>query len=142
MWVRVDQSLRDHPKVKKFRRILNISKQEAIGYLVMLWSWAYDYAKDGQIIPPYTDDDIADAVEFEGDPIIICNALQQAGFLDLVDTDKNSKICCIHDWPEYAGKHLEKLARDRERKQRDRDRKKLQKEEQKLVDSDEQKLLG
>lgn len=78
----------------------------------MLWWWALDYAQKGQIIPPYDANDIADAVEWDGDPETVVNAFLDAGFLDQTD-----HTIIIHDWMEYAGRLIEKRENDRIRKE-------------------------
>lgn len=112
-WIESHQELWRHPKLKKLSRILEISKQEAVGYLHVLWWWALDYAQSGQVIPPHEMVDIADAVEWTGNAEVLVNALIEAGFLE-----KNEDGICIHDWYDYAGKLVERREKDRERKRR------------------------
>ena len=111
MWIESHQQLANHPKLKRLARLLGISKQAAIGYLHLLWWWALDYAPQGQIIPPFDVEDIADAVEFDGEPFEIVNALVDSGFLD-----RGGDVLTIHDWYDYAGKLLDKRENDRTRK--------------------------
>ena len=100
-----------------------MSKQAAIGYLHLLWWWALDYAPQGQVIPPYDAEDVADAMEYAGDPAEIVGALITSGFLD---NQENSVV--IHDWHDYAGKLLDKRESDRLRKEKARRRAKSQSE--------------
>ncbi|MGM9590203.1 MAG: hypothetical protein ACI3V0_08545 [Faecousia sp.] len=111
MWIESHQQLANHPKLKRLARLLGVSKQAAIGYLHLLWWWALDYAPQGQIIPPFDTEDVADAVEFDGEPCEIVNALVDSGFLD-----RNDETLTIHDWYDYAGKLLDKRESDRARK--------------------------
>ena len=115
MWIESHQQLANHPKLKRLARLLGVSKQAAIGYLHLLWWWALDYAPQGQIMPPFESEDIADAMEYSGDPDAIIEALVSAGFLD-----RNTEGLQIHDWYDYAGKLLEKKESDRIRKARQR----------------------
>lgn len=115
-WIESHQELWRHPKLKKLSRRLGISKQEAVGYLHLLWWWALDYAQNGQVIPPHENEDISDAVEWQGDPDVFINAMIDAGFLER-STD-NALV--IHDWYDYAGKLIERREKDRKRKEEDR----------------------
>lgn len=115
MWIESHQQLANHPKLKRLARLLGVSKQAAIGYLHLLWWWALSYAPRGQVIPPFNAEDVADAMEFEGDPGEMVDALISAGFLD----SKEDSIT-IHDWHDYAGKLLDKRESDRIRKEKAR----------------------
>lgn len=117
MWIESHQQLANHPKLKRLARLLGVSKQAAIGFLHLLWWWALDYAPQGQIIPPFDAEDVADAVEFDGDPGDIVSALVGAGFLD-----RDGDTLTIHDWYDYAGKLLDKRESDRARKAEQRKR--------------------
>jgi len=110
-WIESHQELWRHPKLKKLSRMLNISKQEAVGYLHVLWWWALDYAQDGNLIPPNTAEDIAEAVEWTGKPETFISALIESGFLD-----QNEYGISIHDWLDYIGKLIARRERDRARK--------------------------
>lgn len=115
MWIESHQQLANHPKLKRLARLLGVSKQAAIGYLHLLWWWALDYAPRGQVIPPFDTEDVADAMEFDGDPEKVVDALISAGFLDIEDSS-----ITIHDWHDYAGKLLDKRESDRIRKEKAR----------------------
>lgn len=78
-----------------------------IGYMHFLWWWAYDYAPEGDL-SAFTDEDVADAVDWEGDPGDLVTALTQSGFLD---EDRR-----LHDWEDFAQKWIERRQADRERK--------------------------
>ena len=115
VWIESHQQLANHPKLKRLARLLGVSKQAAIGYLHLLWWWALDYAPRGQVIPPFDTEDVADAMEFDGDPEKVVDALISAGFLDIEDSS-----ITIHDWHDYAGKLLDKRESDRIRKEKAR----------------------
>lgn len=115
MWIESHQEIAAHPKLKRLARKLGVSKQAAIGYLHLLWWWALDYAPKGQIIPPYNESDIADAVEWDGDTSALVSAFLDAGFLEQIN-----EMLVIHDWQDYAGKLLEKRENDRIRKEKRR----------------------
>jgi hypothetical protein len=109
-WLESHQELARHPKIRRFARVAGINIPTAIGHMHLLWWWAMDYAQNGDITR-YTPCDIADAIFWEGEPEALFNALIDSGFLDSLD---GSTV--IHDWHEYAGKRLEQMAKDRERK--------------------------
>ena len=50
-WIKSQQVLREHPKLKRLARRLEVSVPAALGHLHMLWWWALDYAQDGDLTP-------------------------------------------------------------------------------------------
>ena len=108
-WIESHQSLRDHPKTRRLCRYLGISRREAIGLLHLLWWWCLDYAPDGDLAG-YDADDLADAVDWEGDPQQLVDALLRAGFLD-----RDRDVLTVHDWWSYAGKLVERRQQHAER---------------------------
>jgi hypothetical protein len=106
-WIESHQELRDHPKRKRLSRLLDISRRETIGLLHELWWWAYDYAAEGDL-STFTDEDIADAIDWEHDPGALIAALTQSGF---INDDRQ-----IHDWEDFAQKWIERRQADKERK--------------------------
>lgn len=111
-WIESHQSLGAHPKTKKLARRLGCSVPQAVGHLQFLWWWALDYAPSGDL-SRFEDDDIADAVLWDGDSAKLVSALVDAGFLD-------DRI--IHDWPEYTGRLLDRREANAERKRMSRAR--------------------
>jgi hypothetical protein len=123
LYIQVDVTLIDHPKTKKLARLLSISRTTAVGHLVALWSWAAQYAPDGDLTDYRAEPDaIADAAQWEGEPAQFVNALINArigagsGFLE----DSADGSLLLHDWPEYFGKLLERRRTDAERKRSER----------------------
>lgn len=106
-WIESHQELREHPKTKRLCRLLALPRPMVVGYLHFLWWWAYDYGADGDL-SRFTDEDIADAIDWEGDPGELVAALTQCGFL----TEDRQ----IHDWEDFAQKWIERRKNDRERK--------------------------
>ncbi len=113
-WIESHQAVATHPKTKKLARILKIGIPETVGHLHMLWWWALDYAADGSLAR-YDDEDIADAVLWEGDPAEFVKAAIAAGFIN--ETDDG---LVLHDWYEYAGRLIDKRAADAARKRASR----------------------
>ena len=113
-WIESHQELARHPKTKRLARATGITTPAAIGHLHLLWWWALDYAQSGELTG-YTDDDIADAACWDGDPVIFTEALVEAGFID-----RDEDALHIHDWQDYAGRLLDKREQNRERMKRAR----------------------
>ena len=109
-WIESHQEVGRHPKTKKLARLLGVSLPAAVGHLHYFWWWALDFAQDGTL-EKYDGYDLADAMQWVGDPDQLVEALISAGYID--DTDDG---LMIHDWGEYAGKLLERRAKDRARK--------------------------
>ena len=95
-WIESHTALREHPKLKRLARLLGINRREAAGLLHWLWWWAMDYAPDGNL-SAYTEADIADGLDWEGDAKKLIAALREAGFID-------KKEFKLHDWEDYGGR--------------------------------------
>ena len=93
-WIESHQELARHPKTRRLARLLSCCLPQAVGHLQFLWWWALDYAPDGDL-SAFTDEDIAEAVMWEGDADM-CAALTSSGFLD---DDRR-----IHNWADYTGR--------------------------------------
>ena len=109
-WIESHQEVGRHPKTKKLARLLGVSLPAAVGHLHYFWWWALDFAQDGTL-EKYDGYDLADAMQWDGDPDQLLEAMIEAGYID--DTEDG---LMIHDWGEYAGKLLERRAKDRARK--------------------------
>ena len=109
-WIESHQEVGRHPKTKKLARLLDVSLPAAVGYLHYLWWWALDFAQDGDL-DKFDAEDIADAMQWDGEAEKLIEALISSGHID--DTKHGLHI---HDWAEYAGKLLERRAKDRARK--------------------------
>lgn len=93
-WIESHDTLRDHPKRKRLSRLLGLDVYATIGLLNCLWWWAMDYAPDGDL-SRYDPFDVADGIDYPGDPDELMAALREAGFLDDMQ---------LHDWDEYGEK--------------------------------------
>lgn len=102
-WIESHQSLKDHPKTRKLARLLGVSTPTAIGHLHCFWWWSLDYASEGDVTR-YDEMDLAIGAEWEGDARAFVDAMVTAGFLDSFEDGDMQ----IHDWPEYAGKLIER----------------------------------
>jgi len=120
-WLEAHQELPRHPKTKRFARMLKISIPQAVGHLFLLWWWALDYAENGDL-SKYDAYDIADAVQWDGDPeeflsaIVNCGPGGTCGF---VEKNESGNIF-IHDWDKYSGRLVEKREKNRKRKAQER----------------------
>jgi len=114
-WIESHQELGRHPKTRRLARMLGISLPAAVGHLHYLWWWALDFAEDGDL-SDYDRYEIAEAALWEGDPDEFVDALIHARFVD----QTGDGGLALHDWDEYAGRLIERRARDRERKRRER----------------------
>ena len=109
MWIPIHEELKENPKTKKLSRLLGISKQETLGYLIYLWLWSTKYAKDGNL-DKYESIDIEDGCDWQGEEGKFFNALIQARFIV-----KGENGFEINDWNEYAGKYLKEAEKQKER---------------------------
>lgn len=95
-WIELHTSLRNHPKIIVLASELGISKIQAIGHVVCLWTWALEYVEDGDL-SKYTPEIIESACEWNGQKGSLYNEL----IGKFVDKDH-----FIHDWYDYAGRYL------------------------------------
>lgn len=111
-WIKSCQELLNHPKTSELAFLLDEEIYSTIGRLHMLWWWALDYAKDGDL-SNIKSRIIAQKVGWSGDPEQLINALVESGFLDRTDDG-----LFIHDWDDYTGGFTEKREKERARKER------------------------
>ena len=115
-WVSVHQQIRDHRKTRELFRLMEISRAEAIGTLVLIWTWAVDNcAQDGEILSA-TEDDIAAAAYWSGDPHVLYKALVDTHWIDEI----NSKMY-LHDWYDFNKPFYDNIAKREKDRQRKRE---------------------
>ena len=120
-WLEAHQELPRHPKTKRFARMLKISIPQAVGHLFLLWWWALDYAENGDL-SKYDAYDLADAVQWDGDPEEFLSAMIECGpggTCGFIEKDESGNIF-IHDWDKYSGRLVEKREKNRKRKAEER----------------------
>jgi len=100
-----------HPKVRRLKRQLQIPLYQAAGVLETLWHLTAEYADDG-IIGRFSNEEIADFLEWDGDADAMIAALVAAGFLDEAEEGR----LAVHDWADHAPKYI--FDRLRKRKER------------------------
>ena len=114
-WMKSDQSLAEHPKLKLLAKDLGISEVEALGHLHLLWYWTLEYAEDGHV--KYIEL-LPEAMKWTGDTDKLVNALIKRGFLD----QEIDGTYWVHDWLDYSGAYYEKKLYNRIKKQESRDK--------------------
>lgn len=94
-------------KFKKLRRRLKLSLWETIGVLEALWQVAFSNTPCGDI-GKLSNEDIAAAMEWEGDPDDLVEVLVETGWLD---ADHEFRLI-VHDWshhvPNFVKGNIEK----------------------------------
>jgi hypothetical protein len=98
-WLELHIGLSSHPKTARLRRRLGVTLPQAIGHVVMTWTWAVRYAPNGDL-SRFDADVVADAAGWDDDPGQFVRAMIAAGFLD--------EDLTIHDWDAYAGRLLDR----------------------------------
>lgn len=105
-----------HIKLRRLKRLLNKALYQTAGILTCIWHLAAECADEGDI-GRFTDDEISDYLEWDGDPKTLTDALVNAGWLDR----DNERRLVVHDWldhcPGYISERLKKR-RLRRRKHR------------------------
>lgn len=114
-WIKSDQSLAEHPKLKLLARDLGISEVEVLGTLHLLWYWTLEYAEDGHV--KYIEL-LPEAMKWKGDSDKLINSLIKRGFLD----QEIDGTYWVHDWLDYSGAYYEKKLYNRIKKQESRDK--------------------
>jgi len=116
IYIQLYQSVFGHRKTRRMARRLKMPCVHVAGHLAAIWCWAMDKTADG-FLPEITEGALEEAAEWEGKPGALVSAMKDAGYLDV---DKASGVIVIHDWQEYAGKLIQRRAKDKARKQAER----------------------
>jgi hypothetical protein len=96
----------NHPKTKALARALGERMRDAVGMLELLWHFTAEYAPDG-LISRFTDADIAEAMDWDGDVEKLMQALTDIGWIDSTPAQHAHGVCttytrCVHDWSSHA----------------------------------------
>lgn len=108
MWIRIDTSLCDHPKVIALAAALKLDKDAVVGKLLRLWAWASQNRENG-ILRAYDAETIAEIMRVKTSPQKLLDALcappdgYEHGFIDRAPDG----TCALHAWQEYTGKSVE-----------------------------------
>ncbi len=116
IWIELHQEMPRHPKTLALAQALKVSRREAVGILVDLWTWGLSCADEDGSLKAIGEEGIALALDW---PVKkagrLVQAFVQCGWLDRPDNNTYR----LHDWPDYTSKLSEKR-KDAERKRRAR----------------------
>jgi hypothetical protein len=87
----------EHPKVVRFAKLLRVRRHVAVGLLEMLWHLTARYTPAGDV-GKWSDEEIATALDWDGDPARLLQAFVVAGLLEPHPTHR----LIVHDWAEHA----------------------------------------
>lgn len=87
----------DHPKVGRLCRLLSVPRYSAIGIVESLWHFTAKHATAGDV-GKWSNDEIAVAIGWDGEPDGLIVALVEARFLDEIDGPR----LIVHDWPVHC----------------------------------------
>lgn len=107
MFLAVDVALMRHPKTMRLRRLL--MDPRAALYVIELWAWCSEYAKDGDITE-FAPEEIEGGIGWTLDAGKLYAALAEAGFIDI-----SGGLIKIHDWDEHQGKWIKRMEAQRTR---------------------------
>ena len=83
-----------HIKMRRLRKLLGKPLYQTAGVLECVWHLACECAEAGDI---YTDEEIADYIEWDDEPAALIAALVESGFLDVHPQHR----LVIHDWDDH-----------------------------------------
>lgn len=97
----------NHVKVKRLKKLLRKPLYCAMGVLESLWQLCMECCDEGNI-GKFSNEEIADHIEWEGDADLLISALTESGWLDTCSDER----LIVHDWfahcPEFIRKRIEK----------------------------------
>lgn len=83
-----------HPKFLRLKRRLKLPTWGAAGLLETLWHFVAIHCPDGAIGARFSNEDIANFLDWEDDPDLLVSALTESGWLDPHDEYR----LVVHDW--------------------------------------------
>ena len=117
IWIELHQEMPRHPKTLALAQALKISRREAVGLLIDLWTWGLNCADETGHLRGITNEGIAMAMDWPGRQAAkLVNALVDCGWID----GENGSYC-LHDWADYTSRLSDKR-KDAERKREARKR--------------------
>lgn len=96
--------------MKRLKKLLKVPQYQAVGIMESIWLLCQSCCEYGDI-GRFSDQDIADHLEWEGDPAALVKAMADAGWLDPVDGPERY---VIHDWLDEAPEFIWDRIRKRE----------------------------
>lgn len=116
-WIELHQTLPTNKKTLRLKALLKIPTPHAVGLMCMLWLWAVDNARDGDL-SPFSPDELAEVCAWNPRRAEeLQNAMVDSGFLD-----RDGDRLLIHDWDDYVGRLLEMKKKNIERTRKNRAR--------------------
>lgn len=94
-WFRVDSAMPVHYKTKMLATRLNCSTLLAAGVVTSLWAFVARSREDGRLAAMDAAS-LAIAIDWQGDPDLLMDALIEAGFIDRTDLGY-----AVHDWERH-----------------------------------------
>lgn len=117
IWIELHQEMPRHPKTLALAQTLKISRREAVGLLIDLWTWGLNCADETGHLRGITNEGIAMALDWSGRQAAkLVNALVGCGWID----GENGNYS-LHDWADYTSRLSDKR-KDAERKREARKR--------------------
>ena len=95
-----------HRKTHRLALAGGVSTNEAVGWLIRLWTWAAEFAPDGDL--GLNDAEIVHLL----DPPARRRGLAVAALVDAGFLTEDRRL---HDWDDWTGAHLARLGRERDR---------------------------
>jgi hypothetical protein len=100
----------EHPKLIRLAKLLGVRRYVAVGLLELLWHLTARYTPAGDV-GKWSDDEIATALDWDGDPAVIVRAFVASG---LVERHPEHRLI-VHDWAEHADDTVKLLLKRRQR---------------------------
>ena len=133
IWIELHQEMPRHPKTLALAQALKISRREAVGLLVDLWTWGLNCADENGNLRGITDEGIAMAMDW---PYKQAGKLA-AALISCRWIDGQNGEYHLHDWADYTTKLSEKR-KDAERKREARKREKCKDTSEETTSKDEE----
>lgn len=121
-WIKVETSLYEKTEVFRIAKLLECSRAEALGLLIIFWVWADKNTPDGWL---QADADIIDTLTKKG----FCSALAKVGWLEL----SGDKVK-LPNYDRHNGSSAKSRAMTAERVRKHRNGKSVTREEKKRED--------
>jgi len=109
-WIKIRKDLPTDPNVYKIAELLDVSRNETVGLLVLFWSWADTHLMEGHA-PSVTGVTVDDVVRHDG----FANALIKFGWLTV-----NGNGISIPNFDRHMSENAKKRALDSERQRKSR----------------------
>ncbi len=113
-WIKLHGNAFAHPKTRRMAKRLGIAPAAVVGHLASLWTWALEYAPQGDLAG-FEIEELEIAAGWDGDDGAFIAAATVAGYLDATDAGLlHDQALTIHDWNDYAGNLLARRERNRD----------------------------